>query len=154
MAKSAIAPASGSKKKNKQKAYSDPKMSSEMMLQMEAASYPPPLPPRTTPTSDVFGQPIVNKDSFDGISPVDGRPLPNSCSTQMHYPLITTSVAVRDGMMLPPGMINFHSFEQSVMNTSSSSLPPELSGAVGVVSRLFWGSLLCVKFLRVFLGIV
>lgn len=133
---------SGSKKKNKQKAYSDPKMSSEMMMQMqmEASNLPPPLPPRTPGNSSnlddgAFGQCVTNKDSFDG-SPTgaDGRPLPNSCSTQLHYPLITTSVAVRDGMLPPPSFHGHHhqvqhSFE-SVMNTSSSSLPPDLPTAV------------------------
>lgn len=122
----------GSKKKNKQKAYSDPKMSSEMLLQMEAAHFPPPLPPRSiggTPTLDVFS--VMNKDSFDGTTNlVDGRPLPNSCATQMHYPLIATSVSVRDGL-IPPFNFQGYSFDtNSVMNTSSSSLPPELSHAV------------------------
>lgn len=132
---------SGSKKKNKQKAYSDPKMSSEMMMQMEASNLPPPLPPRTPGNSSnledgAFGLCVTNKDSFDGSSNgADGRPLPNSCSTQLHYPLITTSVAVRDGMLPPPNFHGHHhhqaqhSFE-SVMNTSSSSLPPDLQTAV------------------------
>lgn len=146
---------SGSKKKNKQKAYSDPKMSSEMMMQMEASNLPPPLPPRTPGNSSnledgAFGLCVTNKDSFDGSSNgADGRPLPNSCSTQLHYPLITTSVAVRDGMLPPPNFHGHHhhqaqhSFE-SVMNTSSSSLPPDLQTAV---SRQKMGF-----FLREFLG--
>lgn len=126
----------GSKKKNKQKAYSDPKMSSEMMMQMEASNYPPPLPPRMIGTNNLafddstsaFGQVITNKDTGDGSPTVgDGRPLPNSCATQMHYPLIATSVAVREG--LPPGHGNFF-VDGNVMHISSSSLPPDLPAAV------------------------
>lgn len=115
------------KKKNKQKikAYSDPKMSSEIMLQMECASYPPPLPPRSGIFDDgVFGLVVTNKDCSDGAG-TDGRPLPNSVATQLNYPLISTSVAVRDGLSGPP---NFHhhrhnnSFDGG-MTTSSCSLP-------------------------------
>lgn len=121
----------GAKKKHKTKikAWSDPKMSSQMMLQMEVASYPPPLPPRTGLILDdgngAFGQVISNKDSADGSPSNDGRPLPNSCSTQLQYPLITTCVTVRDGLIAPaPPSGHFHhnSFE-GVMNTSSTSLP-------------------------------
>lgn len=133
----------GSKKKNKQKAYSDPKMSSEMMMQMEASNLPPPLPPRTPGGNPANAEDCVfvtNKDSSDGSpSGVDGRPLPNSCSTQLHYPLISTSVAVRDGM-LPPTFHGHHHHQRSfdsVMNTSSSSLPPDLQAGV-VVSFLLW----------------
>ncbi|XP_070505008.1 rho guanine nucleotide exchange factor 12-like isoform X1 [Chironomus tepperi] len=123
------------KKKNKQKAYSDPKMSSEMMMQMEASNYPPPLPPRQIGCNNfgvddgsAFGQVITNKDSTDNSpTALDGRPFPNSCATQMHYPLISTSVAVRDG--IPPHG-HFPAFESSLMNISSSSLPPELPAVV------------------------
>lgn len=116
----------GAKKKNKQKikAYSDPKMSSEIMLQMECASYPPPLPPRTGLLEDgQFGQIVTNKDTSDGSSN-DGRPLPNSVATQLNYPLITTSVAVRDGLPISPSHFHqrHHSME-SGMATSSCSLP-------------------------------
>jgi hypothetical protein len=118
--------AGGVKKKNKTKikAYSDPKMSSEIMLQMECANYPPPLPPRQGLFEDgVFGQIVSNKDILDG-SANDGRPLPNSVATQLQYPLITTSVTVRDGMMPPPNFHHHHhhSFEGG-MTTSSCSLP-------------------------------
>lgn len=142
MAAKAQVPA-GNKKKNKQKAYSDPKMSSEMMMQMEASNYPPPLPPRQIGCNNfgvddgsAFGQAITNKDSTDN-SPTafDGRPFPNSCATQMHYPLISTSVAVRDGI---PPHVNFPGFESSLMNISSSSLPPDLP-AVVVSSSSFFG---------------
>lgn len=115
----------GAKKKNKQKikAYSDPKMSSEIMLQMECASYqPPPLPPRPLFEDGAFGQVVTNKDNSDG-SGGDGRALPNSISTQLNYPVITTSVAVRDGI-IPPNFHHHHhhSFEGG-MTTSSCSLP-------------------------------
>lgn len=113
------------KKKNskpKAKAYSDPKMSSEMMLQMECASYPPPLPPRTGMFEDgVFGQAVTNKDLMDG-SNGDGRPLPNSVATQLNYPVIATSVAVREGIPPPNFHHHHHSFE-GAMTTSSCSLP-------------------------------
>jgi hypothetical protein len=110
------------KKKNskpKAKAYSDPKMSSEMMLQMECASYPPPLPPRTGIFEEsAFGQVVTNKDSMDGTG--DGRALPNSVATQLNYPVIATSVAVREG--IPPP-----NFFEGAMNTSSCSLPEAVS---------------------------
>lgn len=129
------------KKKTKQKAYSDPKMSSEMMMQMETSNIPPPLPPRTSGTpsgfeDSAFGVCVTNKDSSDGSPSNDGRPLPNSCSTQLHYPLITTCVAVRDGMMPPPTFHGHHHHQRSfdsVMNTSSNSLPPDLP--IAVVSK-------------------
>lgn len=137
-ASSKAQPAAGNKKKNKQKAYSDPKMSSEMMMQMETSNFPPPLPPRFSGGNGLgiddsaFGQVITNKDSADNSpTTVDGRPLPNSCATQMHYPLISTSVTVRDGLPLPnfpTGHVGFS--EASLMNISSSSLPPELPAVV------------------------
>lgn len=142
----------GNKKKNKQKAYSDPKMSSEMMMQMETSNLPPPLPPRSSNAmggnfedGGAFGLCVTNKDSADGATNgTEGRPLPNSCATQLHYPLITTSVAVRDGMVPPPSNFHGHHHKQqhsfdSVMNTSSSSLPPDLQSpaAVGMVSFFF-----------------
>lgn len=116
---------SGSKKKNKQKikAYSDPKMSSEIMLQMECASYPPPLPPRGSLFEDgVFCQVVTNKDILDGTG-VEGRPLPNSVATQLNYPVITTSVAVRDGLSGPPIFHHHHHSFEGGMTTSSCSLP-------------------------------
>lgn len=120
-----VAVGGGAKKKSKQKikAYSDPKMSSEIMLQMECASYqPPPLPPRSLFEDGVFGQVVTNKDILDG-SGADGRPLPNSVATQLNYPVIATSVAVRDGI-IPPNFHHHHhhSFEGG-MTTSSCSLP-------------------------------
>lgn len=116
---------SGAKKKNKQKikAYSDPKMSSEIMVQVERGNYPPPLPPRTGLFEDgQFGQIVTNKDILDGS--IDGRPLPNSVATQLNYPVIATSVAVRDAMSPPTNYHHHHhhSFE-GTMTTSSCSLP-------------------------------
>lgn len=118
--------AGGAKKKSKQKikAYSDPKMSSEIMLQMECASYqPPPLPPRHLFEDNAFGQVVTNKDIQDGSGSSDGRALPNSVATQLNYPVIATSVAVRDGIV-PPNFHHHHhhSFEGG-MTTSSCSLP-------------------------------
>lgn len=127
--------AAGGKKKNKQKikAYSDPKMSSEIMLQMECASYPPPLPPRGSLFEDgVFCQVVTNKDILDGTG-TDGRPLPNSVATQLNYPLITTSVAVRDGLSGPPNVHHHHHSFEGGMTTSSCSLP---DNGVQPVSRL------------------
>lgn len=113
------------KKKNskqKIKAYSDPKMSSEIMLQMECASYPPPLPPRTGLFEDgVFGQVVTNKDILDGNG-CENRALPNSVATQLNYPVIATSVAVRDGLSGPPNFHHNQSFDAG-MTTSSCSLP-------------------------------
>lgn len=113
------------KKKNKQKikAYSDPKMSSEIMLQMECANYPPPLPPRSALFDEgAFGQVVTNKDILDG-SLNDGRALPNSVATQLNYPLISTSVAVRDGLNAPPNFHHHHHSFEGAMTTSSCSLP-------------------------------
>lgn len=113
------------KKKNKQKikAYSDPKMSSEIMLQMECANYPPPLPPRSGLFDEgAFGLVVTNKDILDG-SLNDGRALPNSVATQLNYPLIATSVAVRDGMNAPPNFHHHHHSFEGAMTTSSCSLP-------------------------------
>lgn len=115
------------KKKNskqKIKAYSDPKMSSEIMLQMECASYPPPpLPPRTGLFEDgVFGQVVTNKDILDG-SGIDGRALPNSVATQLNYPVIATSVAVREGIPPPNFHHHHHHSFDGGMTTSSCSLP-------------------------------
>ena len=95
------------KPKSKIKAWSDPKMSTQMFLQMEAANYPPPLPPRhlIQLSDDQFGQVITNKDYGDGGSGSGERPLPNSVNTLLNYPLISTLTAIRDNMSplpLPP----------------------------------------------------
>lgn len=88
------------KPKSKIKAWSDPKMSTQMFLQMEAANYPPPLPPRhlIQLNDDQFGQVITNKDYGDGGSGSGERPLPNSVNTLLNYPLISTLTAIRDNM--------------------------------------------------------
>lgn len=144
---SGVSGSGGAKKKNKTKikAFSDPKMSSELMLEMECkTSYypsvngPPPLPPRANLFEDSqFAQIVTNKDILDG-SDLDGRPLPNSIATQLNYPVIATSVAVRDG--LPPNFHHHHhhSFDGGV-TTSSCSLPDNaqsVSWAVGGMSLL------------------
>lgn len=96
----------GSKKKskNKQKALSDPKMSSQTFIQMENACYPPPLPPRQQ--QFMSGTQIINNQSMvDGFSPdspdydpalMGGRALPNSINTVMNYPLVTVMTSIRD----------------------------------------------------------
>lgn len=142
------ATAAGAKKKNKQKikAYSDPKMSSEIMLQMECAPYPPPLPPRQGLFEDgAFGQVVTNKDILDG-SGIDGRALPNSVGTQLNYPLIATSVAVRDGKVPPPNFHHHHHSFDGTMTTSSCSLPehpPAVSNLAVADLVHVLGSILC-----------
>lgn len=145
---------SGAKKKNKQKikAYSDPKMSSEIMLQMECASYPPPLPPRGSLFEDgVFGQVVTNKDILDGTG-IDGRPLPNSVATQLNYPVITTSVVVRDGLLGPPNCHHRHPSFEGGMTTSSCSLPD--NGAQPVSRLKNQAPLLCSIISLILLSIV
>lgn len=114
-ASSNIGGAKRKSKTNRVKANSDPKMSSDLMLQMESSQYPPPLPPRTNFHEDgVFGQFVTNKDSNDTHG--DGRSLPNSLATQMNFPVISTSVTVRDG--IPPPNYNFNHRHQ---NSSDSN---------------------------------
>lgn len=140
------------KKKNskpKAKAYSDPKMSSEMMLQMECSNYPPPLPPRTGIFEEsAFGQVVTNKDSMDGNGS-EGRALPNSVATQLNYPVIATSVAVREGIPPPNFHHHHHHSFEGAMNTSSCSLPEGNQA----VSRPRQNQLtsLCISFLLHFL---
>lgn len=122
------------KNKTKIKAYSDPKMSSEIMLQMECANYPPPLPPRQNLFDESqLGVVVTNKDISDG-SGLEGRPLPNSVATQLNYPVIATSVAVREG--LPPNFHHHHhhSFDGG-MTTSSCSLPDNAQSVSWAVGR-------------------
>jgi hypothetical protein len=91
------------KSKNKQKALSDPKMSSQTFIQMENLCYPPPLPPRQ-PQFMSGTQVINNQSMIDGFSPdspdfdpaLMGRPLPNSINTAMNYPLVSITTSVRD----------------------------------------------------------
>ncbi|XP_055854909.1 uncharacterized protein LOC129918418 isoform X2 [Episyrphus balteatus] len=103
------APASGGKKrpKTKTKALSDPKMSTQMFLQMEKAPgtgedgdddhcIPPPLPPRQ-PGMMEESQNILNSNKKQGNN-FGGRPPPNSIDTLMNYPLVTTCTPVRDNM--------------------------------------------------------
>lgn len=84
--------------KTKTKALSDPKMSSQMFLEMECggasrfSSEPPPLPPR---------QPGMMEELNLGKGPQAAkaghmRPVPNSIETMLNYPLISTCTAVRD----------------------------------------------------------
>ncbi|XP_055917714.1 uncharacterized protein LOC129949975 isoform X2 [Eupeodes corollae] len=103
------APASGKKRpKTKTKALSDPKMSTQMFLQMEKAPgtgedgdddhcIPPPLPPRQ-PGMMEEAQNILNANKKPGSNNFGGRPPPNSIDTLMNYPLVTTCTPVRDNM--------------------------------------------------------
>lgn len=95
--------------KNKTKALSDPKMSSQMFIQMEQqqvsphhhpqphhgdiSGKPPPLPPR---------QYLMDENRLNNnISPNNnnsGRALPNSIETIFNYPLVTQCTPVRDNL--------------------------------------------------------
>lgn len=108
--------------KSKIKANSDPKISSQMLIQMEKdydkqqivvatgrsiGSEPPPLPPRqpgmleeihhqrTSSGSNVTGNSCNRNESSASNS---SRPSPNSLDTLLNYPLISTCTAVRDNM--------------------------------------------------------
>ncbi|XP_073811102.1 rho guanine nucleotide exchange factor 2 isoform X2 [Musca autumnalis] len=95
--------------KAKTKALSDPKMSTQMFLQMESAGshssgndgtqmdeLPPPLPPRQ-PGMIEEPQTSVHRGSNQNLTNV--RPSPNSVDTLMQYPLVSTCTPVhRDNM--------------------------------------------------------
>ncbi|XP_055694236.1 uncharacterized protein LOC129796382 isoform X3 [Lutzomyia longipalpis] len=80
--------------KAKMKALSDPKMSSQMLIQVESGAiglsneHPPPLPPRQ------------HIDELNKLN--NNRPLPNSIETLMNYPLIATCTPVRDNLSAFP----------------------------------------------------
>lgn len=95
--------------KTKTKALSDPKMSTQIFLQMESAGsrnspnddsqldeLPPPLPPRQ-PGMLEDPQQSVHRGSNQNLSSV--RPSPNSVDTLLQYPLVSTCTPVhRDNM--------------------------------------------------------
>lgn len=93
------------------KALSDPKMSSQMFIEMEQSlgghndKEPPPLPPRQ-PGMLEEKQNVMNNNKFGsagGASTNYGnRPPPNSIDTLMNYPLTTTTQAVRDNFAAFP----------------------------------------------------
>jgi Rho guanine nucleotide exchange factor 12 len=90
--------------KNKTKALSDPKMSSQTFLQMESRGFtsePPPLPPRQPGLSESipnFSQSMNNPHNSSPVNDTNNRPLPNSINTLMNYPLVATCAAVRDNI--------------------------------------------------------
>lgn len=129
-----ISPASANKAnkkrstKTKIKANSDPKISSQLLIQMEKdydkqqiivatghsiGNEPPPLPPRQ-PGMLEENQNFLNNNKFLGMNSGGGggagattataasnsnsRPSPNSLDTLLNYPLIATCTAVRDNM--------------------------------------------------------
>lgn len=101
------------KKRNKTKikANSDPKISSQLLIQMEkdydkeiiaatghsVAIEPPPLPPRQ-PGMLEENQNILNSNKFIVTTSINNRPSPNSLDTKLNYPLIATCTAVRDNI--------------------------------------------------------
>lgn len=95
--------------KAKTKALSDPKMSTQMFLQMESSScnnqthtdgtqpeeVPPPLPPRQP--GMIEESQSCHRGSIQNLS--SARPSPNSVDTLMQYPLVSTCTPVhRDNM--------------------------------------------------------
>lgn len=106
-----------SRKRSKgKKAHSDPKMSTQMFIQMEArqcmsdGAEPPPLPPR----QPSLAEPIHNlacgnnngnastSSNNSSTTDINGRYLPNSVSTLLNYPLVTTCTAVKDNFSAFP----------------------------------------------------
>lgn len=75
--------------KNKTKALSDPKISSQLLIDMES-NLPPPLPPRQPGMID---EPLI---SFSNNN--NKRSMPNSVDSMMNYPVIATCTAVRDNI--------------------------------------------------------
>lgn len=75
--------------KNKTKALSDPKLSSQLLIDMES-SLPPPLPPRQ---QGMIDEPLINF-----INNNNKRSMPNSVDSMMNYPVIATCTAVRDNI--------------------------------------------------------
>lgn len=116
--KSSASSSSGGKgkqrSKQKMKALSDPKMSSQMFIQMEQAqgsqqqqqhqkemsNEAPPLPPRL-PGMLEEKQNLINNNKF-GKNNFTGRPPPNSLETHLSYPLIATCTAVREDLSAFP----------------------------------------------------
>lgn len=79
--------------KNKTKALSDPKLSSQLLIDMES-SLPPPLPPRQPGMID---EPLISFINNNQINN-NKRSMPNSIDSMMNYPVIATCTAVRDNI--------------------------------------------------------
>lgn len=94
--------------KNKTKALSDPKMSSQMFIQMEGGpghgeltGKPPPLPPRQYLLDENrLNNNLSNSNSRlgGGSDNNNGRGLPNSIETVFNYPLVSQCTPVRDNL--------------------------------------------------------
>lgn len=99
----------GKQRQKQKKALSDPKMSSQLLIDMEQTqgsgvpstgntamgnNEAPPLPPRQ-PGMLEEKQNFLNSNKFGNNG---SRPLPNSLETHMNYPLIATCTAVRDNI--------------------------------------------------------
>lgn len=89
--------------KTKNKAHSDPKMSTQLFIQMEArncmsdGSEPPPLPPRQASLAEPVQSLSASGESGSGSNVNGGsRFPPNSINTLLNYPLISTCTPVRD----------------------------------------------------------
>lgn len=96
---SAESSSSRKRSKTKNKAHSDPKMSTQMFIQMEARNCmsdgcePPPLPPR----QPSLAEPVQSLSASGGTGgEMNGRYPPNSINTLLNYPLISTCTPVRD----------------------------------------------------------
>lgn len=110
------------KKRNKTKikANSDPKISTQLFIQMEKAqsidydnqqiiaetghsvgNEPPPLPPRQ-PGMLEENQNLLNNNKLSNSGSAGSRPAPNSLDTLLNYPLIATCTAVRDNISAFP----------------------------------------------------
>lgn len=107
--------------KNKAKALSDPKMSSQMLIEMEqkpsnsaACNEAPPLPPR---------QPGMIEEKQNKFC---SRPAPNSLETHMNYPLIATCTAVRDNISAFP-LSHRPNIVQQLQQNNQHNLPPPYS---------------------------
>lgn len=104
----------GKRSKNKTKALSDPKMSSQMFIQMEQGHHqhgeltgkPPPLPPRQYLLDENrLNNNLSNSNSRLGAAETNnnhtsnnGRALPNSIETIFNYPLVSQCTPVRDNL--------------------------------------------------------
>lgn len=113
--------------KNKAKALSDPKMSSQTFIEMEqqpsisVSNEAPPLPPR---------QPGMIEEKPNKFG---GRPPPNSLETHMNYPLIATCTAVRDNISAFP-LSHRPNIVQQLQQNNQHSLPPPYSSTATTIT--------------------
>lgn len=145
------------KKRNKTKikANSDPKLSTQLFLQMEkdfdkqqiiaATGYsvgnePPPLPPRQ-PGMLEENQNLLNNNKFLNSGAGSGaggirsdsnnsRPSPNSIDTLLNYPLIATCTAVRDNLSAFPLSHRPNIVQQLQQNNSNSTHQHHVTSSV------------------------